>query len=269
MPTLQEIRDSIPVEVTVVDEGLASTTDPDAAAIDGKTKVIVESDIESEVEQVESEETEIKESVEPEKKMISEESHQRALNKQYAKLKEMERKATDAQTKLDALERKENNTPLTEAELEKRADILAQQKAQQMVFGQACDNLASMADKEKPGIDARIKKLAENVDPLPRSIIDSLFEVDNGHSVLNALTEDLDLAAKVYAMTPVKQAIEIGRISDKLKAAKAKKISNAPAPVNGLGGSAKTVATSLPREEDDMDTWFKKREATRAKPQYK
>lgn len=268
MATLQEIRESIPVEVMVVDEALASTTDAEAAPIDGKTKVIIEPETEGEVEQVEGEgEPEV--TPEPEKKMVSEETMQRAIDKQYRKLKEAERRNVEYEAKLKALEQKENNTPLTEAELEKRADILAEQKAQVRLFEGACRNLETAAEREKPGFEARLTKLQESVDPVPRSMIESLFEVDNGHSVLNALTEDLDLAAKVYAMTPVKQAIEIGRISDKLKAAKAKKISNAPAPVGVLGGSAKTVATSLPREEDSQEDWFKKREATRAKPQYK
>jgi hypothetical protein len=119
----------------------------------------------------------------------------------------------------------------------------------------------------------RLDALKENVDAPPRPLIDALLQLDNGHSVLNHLTEDFDEAARLYALNPVRQAIELAKLSERLKAKAAapvtkRQLSRAPAPLNPISGGAKTISNAQPSDTDDDESWFAKRAATRRAPRY-
>lgn len=273
----QALRDSIAVEAIVVDEEVATLTDPASEVEDEKapTKVAVVAKVEQTEAELADENTEVEEGEETEEvpvKGISQETFNRRVGKEVAKRKALEDQNAELMARLEKLEAKEEDKPLTQAELNQKiqieADKLANQKAQQIAFDNACNNLVGAAEKENPGIMERLIELKDNIDDLPRPMIDALLNIENGHSVLNHLTQNLDEAEKFYKMNPVKQALELGKLSAKLIAKKNKPMTKAPAPVTPLIGGGKAVTTSMPTDNDSDDAWFEKRAKTRREPRY-
>jgi hypothetical protein len=272
----QALRDSIPVESIVVDEDLATNTDPAAQVEPEKAPVKLVAD--TEVEEVENESTDENTEVEETEveevavKGISQETFNRRVGKEVAKTKALEKQNAELMERLQKLESKEEDRPLTQAEVNQKIQIeserLANQKAQQIAFDNACNNLVAASEKENPGIMERLLELKDNIDDLPRPMIDALLNIENGHSVLNYLTQNLDEAEKFYKMNPVKQALELGKLSAKIVAKKNKPMTKAPPPVNPINGGGKAIINSMPTDNDSDEAWFEKRAKTRREQRY-
>lgn len=265
----QTLRDSIDTTAIVVDEAIATMKE-------GEAEVIKDAEPEPEAKEPEPAAPETTatddDEAEPEetkKPVVSNDKFERRIAREVAKTKAAEAQAAELQARLERLEAKADDRPLTEAEVERLAGIKAQQIAAQTLFDNACNNLANSAEREKPGFASRLNELREDVGDLPRPLIDALFNVDNGHSVLNHLTDDIDFAAKLYKMNPVQQAIEVAKLSEKLKAPVRKAVSKAPPPITPIKGGADKVVNSVPTDNDDDDTWFAKREKSRREIRYR
>lgn len=89
--------------------------------------------------------------------------------------------------------------------------------------------------------------------------LDAITELDNGHQVFAELGRNPAEAERILSLTPVKMALEIARMGDKLAKPATptpKPISKVPAPVTPVGGTAKTTP-ALEDPDVDQDTWSK------------
>ncbi len=91
------------------------------------------------------------------------------------------------------------------------------------------------------------------------ALIEAALATDEPAKVLYNLGSDPDNAARIMSLNPAKMIAELTKMAVAGSAAPAqKRISNAPAPVKPVEGTAR--ASSDPRDDDDDKTWFAKRE---------
>lgn len=88
----------------------------------------------------------------------------------------------------------------------------------------------------------------------------AIMRAPNGEEIAYHLGKNLKEAQRIAGLEPVDQFLEIGLLSAKLSSepAKPKAPSKAPPPITPLTGTA--PAETGPSDQDDMPTWFKKRQ---------
>jgi len=74
-----------------------------------------------------------------------------------------------------------------------------------------------------------------------------LFDMDKGPEVAYHLGSNLDQAARIFALSPIDQAIELTKIEFQVKALKPKLVSGAPDPITPLGSAERVI-----KDEDDL-----------------
>lgn len=149
----------------------------------------------------------------------------------------------------------------TEEEVEAKSRVDAVRIANQMAFDAACNNLAKAAAKENPKFNESYTEMLENVEPRPeavRDVLEDVLNLENGHTVLNHLTKDIDEAERVFALAPRARTIELAKLSAKLAAPKPKPISKAPDPITPVGGNNRSPGTLT--ENQAMDEWMATRQ---------
>lgn len=98
----------------------------------------------------------------------------------------------------------------------------------------------------------------QSVGIMDNEFVSLALETDDPAKVLFELGSDPDRAYQLMALTPAKRAMELAKISAPAPKTPTK-LSNAPRPVQPVEGSARV--TGEPRDEDDDQTWFAKRNA--------
>lgn len=113
-----------------------------------------------------------------------------------------------------------------------------------------------------PGFDAEVfEELSETVpaDQM-RELVDAVLELDAPAKVLAHLTANPDELTRIAALSPKRQAAELGKLEAKATAEPVQ-TSKAPEPISPVGKRASSTATSHPSDDDDMDTWMRKERA--------
>jgi hypothetical protein len=138
-----------------------------------------------------------------------------------------------------------HQAPMSADVVEARAQELAAQHAKTAAFNAACDAVAEAGKSAHADFDSAIKNFG-SLGGLQPGFVEAALESGSPSEVLYHLGKDLDEAARIMALTPLKQAAELARLAEKLKTPKS--ISKAPEPIKPLGGG-KTVGQKSP---DDM-----------------
>lgn len=126
-------------------------------------------------------------------------------------------------------------------------------------FDAACNAAYEKGTGEfKEEFDAAVKNLGA-VGAMQRDILEMVLDTEEPHKVLYELGRDPAKAAALLDMTPAKRAMEIARLSVVPAKKAANPLSQAPAPVRPVEGTAR--ASTDPRDDDDDDAWFAKRNA--------
>lgn len=133
---------------------------------------------------------------------------------------------------------------------------LVQQRAVELrdieTFNAGCNATYAKGKSEIPDFDSAVQGYSL-LGGAPRPFLEAVTELPNGPQVYYALSKDLDEAQRVLSLPPVRMAVELTRISQKLAAKPA--VSSAPAPIKPIGGSGASDA-----EPEDMAEWIKWRE---------
>lgn len=90
----------------------------------------------------------------------------------------------------------------------------------------------------------------------------AVMEAENGEDIAYYLGKNMKEAHRIAALPPTAQIREIGKLEAKLAAEppKPKTASKAPPPITPLAGTT-PAENAKPSDKDDIDTWFKKRNA--------
>ncbi len=89
------------------------------------------------------------------------------------------------------------------------------------------------------------------------AIITDAELIPDGHKVIAALAEHPEDAQHILSLPPLKMAAALAKFAGTAKVPE-KKISQAPAPIKPIGGTAKA---STPNDNDPIDNWMAKRRA--------
>lgn len=202
---------------------------------------------EGEGEEVEADKEEPKELTEEQKTIQALEKKleraQRRAGKTAAERDENKKLVRDLKAALDA-NVAEGTQPLTEAEVNRRANEIANTELTAREFNKAQEKLIDAATAIDKNFMAKVRELAADVAPLPEFFIGALDDIDNGGAVLNYLTDNPDEYEDLLkANSPMKVMKGLVKISDKLIEAakpKVKKVSQAPEPAKGLKGNTRS-----------------------------
>lgn len=98
--------------------------------------------------------------------------------------------------------------------------------------------------------DELVQKQPEDGGPhITMNMVEVINEIDNSGEVAYALAKDVNESIRISKLSLTKQAIAIGKLSDKLQKAdekqevKAKKATTAPEPINAIGGGEMVTKT--------------------------
>jgi predicted phage tail protein len=90
------------------------------------------------------------------------------------------------------------------------------------------------------------------------SMAEFIAESDLGADVAYFLGKNPMKAAQIAQMSPVKAARELLLIETEIASKPKANPSKAPEPINPVGSRGKSTTSSLPSDDDDIDTWMRK-----------
>lgn len=143
---------------------------------------------------------------------------------------------------------------------------IATQMLAQERFNERCNDLVDDG-KEKfgPEFDTSLANMkavgavGPDADP---TFINAVLELKDPSKVFHALGKDPDETARILALSPTRQVIELARLEEKMNKPKPVVISKAPAPITPVGGAAKSDP-DLNDEDLPMEQWVAQRDKTR------
>lgn len=160
---------------------------------------------------------------------------------------------------------------LTEADVQARADAIANEKftakeveRAQKEFEARCDKLNDAANILNKDFTRNVNLMAEELGPIPSTVVNSISELENGAEVLNFMAIDIDEAEKIYDLRdkPVRLGMLLARISDRLiaeKKPKPKAISQVPNPKEPVNGSR--APSTIITGKETTEEYIRKRQA--------
>lgn len=130
-----------------------------------------------------------------------------------------------------------------EAEADRRATAKASQIATEREFAAACNRVfeegtKAFGDGFVRARDTLVQNFGEVIQARP-DFLQAVTELPNGHEVFHALGRNLDEADRILSLPPVKMAMELSRMSEKVGKKPAPVVSKAPAPVTRVEGMAR------------------------------
>ncbi len=162
----------------------------------------------------------------------------------------------------------------TEAQFQARVDEAANAKAgvlaAQADWDRQCNSVAELGRQEFPDFDARIKAMNSTINPQDQAeviaqneIISAAIETGAAHKVLYAIGSDPAEFQRLMKLSPVKRAMELGKLAVTL--VNDKPPSNLPkpiVPVNSGGVHYEGIAPDDPQKGMKLPKgqWFKMRE---------
>lgn len=186
------------------------------------------------------------------------------------KRREAEAKLAAAMAELDVLKKGSSPNPDSPAESDRsismeearrlaKAELEAEQSAARFreATGRVLQNgIQSIPDFEEARQEM-VRNFGEQLNARPdffEAITDP--DIPNGHEIFYALARDPEQTERLLRMPPVKMAIEIAKLSEKVAKPAVKAISRAPAPVRPVAGSTQ-ASTRLDDPNTPQDAWAK------------
>ena len=127
------------------------------------------------------------------------------------------------------------NAPVDANQIQAYVYQEAQRLQQETDFNRACNKVYDDGLKNIPGFDSSLQNL--QLVGLNKDILDVIVDSDEAAKIINYLGSDLDEAARITSLPPVRMAREITKLEAKL-AGQTKKTSNAPDPIKPIGGKS-------------------------------
>lgn len=150
----------------------------------------------------------------------------------------------------------------TQARIDQMAEQRAMQKLEQRKQAEEADRRAESflekaeaASERYPDFQLVISNpsLAINQD-----MAEYIAESDTGADIAYYLGKNPLKASQIAQLSPIKAARELGRIEAELAARPKATPSKAPDPINPVGNRGKASVSSLPSDDDDIETWMRK-----------
>jgi hypothetical protein len=88
--------------------------------------------------------------------------------------------------------------------------------------------------------------------------LEAVTAMDAGHKVLHHLGQNPEVAERLLSLPPLRMALELARLESTVGQAKPKPVSNAPAPINPIGGRSAPVEPEEFASAAEQIAWWKK-----------
>lgn len=170
------------------------------------------------------------------------------------------------------------------APTQQELQAMVREEAAQLNFNERCNAAAAEGKKAHADFDKVVLGDLTSVSPvlgpqgrpvLPMPLLEAALETGNAHEVLYELGKDISEAARIMALRPVAQAVELAKFASKL-AEKAtgeqeldedgkpvlKNVSKAPAPIRAptKAGGTKPAFTVYDTDNFSTEEWVRQRE---------
>jgi hypothetical protein len=142
----------------------------------------------------------------------------------------------------------------TQAEIDRLATERAKQIAAEQQFNAACNKVYEDGKGSHADFDEAVRGIGMLTGGAPpREFLDAVTALPDGAEVYYQLGKNLDEAARIMQLPPVRMAVELAKLSGKPARAK----SNAPAPIQPVGG---TTRGEPDPDKMPMSEWVRWRE---------
>lgn len=152
-----------------------------------------------------------------------------------------------------------------EAQIEHRAEQKAREKLEQREKAEQSERMAESFQEKAEKASERYPDFSVVVGNPALSINEAMAEFisesDLGPDLAYHLGKHPLDAARIASMSPVKAARELGRLESEIAARPKANPSKAPEPITPVGSRGKSTASTLPSDDDDMETWARKERA--------
>lgn len=201
-----------------------------------------------------------------------------AIQKRLAK--EERRRARELQTQLDAIRQREalqtperdnfaSDEKYNEALIEHEAEKRAQAKLAQREAAERQERMATTFQERAEKVAERFEDFEAVVfnpaTPISDSMAEFITESDIGPELAYHLGKHPRVAADIARMSPVKAARELVKLESELAAKPKATPSKAPDPISPVGNRGKSSTSSMPSDEDDIETWMRKERERKAR----
>ena len=188
---------------------------------------------------------------------------QKRIDTLTAKTRTTETENAELKKLLDA-KKEDGSLTLTEEEVERRAELKAEEKLGARQFQKAVDTLAKGANALDKEFNKNIKIVTDEIALLPPVMIGILEDLENeagknvGAEVLVYLSKNIDAYEDIYSLSEGRMALKLQNLANKISKKPAKPVSQVPAPNKPVGGN--NVQSPLNDKMTD-DEWIAKRNA--------
>lgn len=155
----------------------------------------------------------------------------------------------------------DDETPLSQADIDRLADEKANAKVAAQRVNDRCNEIARLGAKEFKGDFDKAMAEVHSISPLfdrqgrPEPLMQAILETDEPHKVLHYLGTNPDVAEEIAEMSPLRAARRLGQIERDMAAKPPEpKPSNAPKPLQPVKSAA---ASGEPDPSKDPAGWMK------------
>lgn len=187
---------------------------------------------------------------------------QKRIDTLTAKSRTTEAENAELKRLLDA-KKEDGSLTLTEEEVERRAELKAEEKLAERTFKKAVDGLASDANKLDKNFNKNINEVTKEIGLLPPVMIGILEDLENdngkkvGAEVLVHLSKNIDDYEDIYPLSEGKMALKLQQIANKITKKEPKPISRVPEPNTPIGGNGAKVTLNDKMTDEE---WIQRRE---------
>lgn len=188
---------------------------------------------------------------------------QKRIDTLTAKTRTTETENAELKKLLDA-KKEDGSLTLTEEEVERRAELKAEEKLGARQFQKAVDSLAKGANALDKEFNKNIKIVTDEIALLPPVMIGILEDLENeagknvGAEVLVYLSKNIDAYEDIYSLSEGRMALKLQNLANKITKKPAKPVSQVPAPNKPVGGN--NVQSPLNDKMSDEE-WINRRNA--------
>lgn len=151
---------------------------------------------------------------------------------------------------------------MSDEEIDRKVQQRASEMARVAEFNKTCDQIAETGEKEFKDWGDALKNLGlvgavgQGANP---EFLETVVELKQPHKVLHYLGTNLEQAERIAKLPPKKMALEMARLEATINAPAPVvpvQVSQAPAPINPIGGAAKITPGDINDPNISPEDWF-------------
>lgn len=181
---------------------------------------------------------------------------QRRIDQLTREKHEALRRANDAEARANQGQQNGEQSqakPMTRDEIRAEAKLMLQQEK----FDDACNKVFDAGKTEFPDWDSSLRTFQMLGGASP-DFLEAVTAMDAGHKVLHHLGQNPEVAERLLSLPPLRMAYELARLETTVGHTKPKPVSNAPAPINPIGGRSAPVEPEEFASTAEQIAWWKK-----------